>query len=120
MKGATRRAIWGGSLVLILSMALLVSRRISQSGKMLASVRTSDGRIFQIEAVTFGKAHQVGTQSILNERFGRWMPQKVRQLLEPERPRSRMHFEEPALVVWLTAIDPATGKHVDCQGVRLE
>jgi len=120
MKATTRRIIWCGSLVLILFMALLVSEWISHTGKTLTSVRIPDGKILQIEGVTYGKAHQIGAQSILNERFGRWMPQKVRQLLEPERPRSRMDLEQPALVVWLNAIDPATGKPVDCQGVRLE
>src|SRR5205085_622066 len=33
---------------------------------------------------------------------------------------NRIQTDEPGLVVWVNAVDPATGKAVDCQGIRVE
>jgi len=44
----------------------------------------------------------------------------VYDLLAPKYPRSVVHLDQPGLVVWVNAIDPATGKQVDCQGIRVE
>src|SRR2546426_2497365 len=87
---------------------------------MLPKARLADGRVVQVEGVTFGTVHQIGSPSVVFEHFGPWLPQRLRPWLAPKRPQSSIVLEQPALVVWLTAIDPNTGKHVDLQDMRVD
>ena len=92
----------------------------SATYRPLATVGVADGRLFHVEGVSYGTNHVIGARSPIVDRFGRWLPQKLRQLLSPKRPQSRVASDSPVLVVWVNATDPVTGKQVDCQGVRLE
>lgn len=76
-----------------------------------------DGRILQIEGVTYGTKHRIGRSSSFLEHFGPWLPGKMRQLFEPKYPESRIDLERAALVVWVNAIDPKGETNVDCQGI---
>jgi hypothetical protein len=80
----------------------------------------ADGRILQIEAVTFGTNHEVGRKSVLLQRFGPWLPAVVREYLTPKWPYAQIRRARPGLVVWVNALDAVTGTNVDCQGVRVE
>lgn len=80
----------------------------------------ADGRILQIEAVTFGTNHQVGRKSILLKRFGPWLPPLLRDYLAPKIPPAEIRCEKPGLVVWVNAIHAGSGTNVDCQRIRLE
>jgi hypothetical protein len=99
----------------ICTLAILSSR---PSGP-LAAGKLADGRILQIEGVTFGTHNSIGKRSLV-EPIEPWLPQQIVQLFAPKYPHGEINLDEPGLVVWVNAIDPATGKHVDCQRIRME
>ena len=80
----------------------------------------ADGRIFQVEGVSYGKKHSIGEPALIYEHFRPWLPKRLRQWLEPKHPKSTITTERPALVVWVNALDPKGGTNIDCQGVRVE
>src|SRR5882724_823171 len=80
----------------------------------------ADGRILQIEGVTYGKKHSIGEPALLYEHFRPWLPNRLKQWLEPKHPRSTFTLDRPALVVWVNALDPKGGTNIDCQGIRTE
>jgi len=83
-------------------------------------LRVADGRIFQIEGVTYGEKHSIGEPALIYEHFRPWLPHGIRQWLEPKHPKSSITTDRPALVVWVNALDPKGGTNIDCQGVRVE
>jgi hypothetical protein len=105
-------------LVVVLGTVAMVQMRKEQ--KPLAAKALGDGRIFQIEAVSFGTNHQVGVQSILFERFGLWMTPQLREFFGPKVPKATITRRAPALVVWINALDETYLTNVDCQSVRME
>ncbi|MFO1498247.1 MAG: hypothetical protein U1G07_07640 [Verrucomicrobiota bacterium] len=110
-------------LVLLAAVALLLIALLSlaaKGGRPLATVALADGRVFHVEGVSYGTNHVIGVRSVVVDRLGPWLPAAVRQALAPKRPQSDIHLDRPALVVWVNATDPVSGKQVDCQGVRLE
>ena len=94
--------------------------KMREHRKPISEKDLGDGRILQIEAVTFGTNHEVGEGSPILELLGTWAPQKLREFLQPKIPKSSIERKEPVLVVWVTALDPTFRTNVDCQGVRLE
>jgi len=80
----------------------------------------ADGRILQIEGVTYGKNHSIGEPAVLYEHFRPWLPNRIRQWLEPKHPKSTITLDRPGLVVWVNALDPKGGTNVDCQMLRAE
>lgn len=80
-------------------------------------VRLSDGRLFRIEAVTFGTNHVVGRGDWWLVPLRKLLPNAAIQFLTPTRGQSRQATDSPTLIVWVHARD-ASGKYVDCQGVR--
>jgi hypothetical protein len=111
--------LWSG-LVLFTAIFALWLVGQSASDAPLASGRLADGRVLQIEKTTFGRHHRLGGKSLIVEYFGPWLPNGLRDALSPKYPSAEINLESPALVVWVNAIDPATGRHVDCQGIRVE
>jgi hypothetical protein len=103
-----------------LALLLLILRPAPGDDTPLASARLADGRILQIEGATFGTNHVIGKRSLVVERFGPWLPAIGIRFLSPKRPQNRIDLERPALVVWVNAVDPATGQQVDCQKIRVE
>jgi hypothetical protein len=114
-------------LILTVSLAFVVLAAITATFVVLLSRPTGpiaranlpDGRTLQIEGVTFGTQHHIGKRSIV-EPLQPWLPSRVIQFFEPKYPYSSLSLEEPGLVVWVNAIDPATGKQVDCQSIQME
>ncbi len=100
-------------------MAAVVFVGLTKQGP-LPQLNLADGRILQIEAVTYGTKHRIGHRSIIYDHFGPWMPQKLKDWFAPKSPESSIELKRPGLVVWVNAIDPATGTNVDCQGIRVE
>ena len=89
----------------------------------LAQMQLADGRTLQIEAITYGTHHHVGHRSIIADRLSPWLPLRLRSRLATaalRSPESTIELERPGLVVWVNAINPATGTNVDCQGIRTE
>jgi hypothetical protein len=84
----------------------------------MTEVRLSDGRLFRIEAVTFGTNHVVGHSDWWLFPLRKILPDRIVQFFTPTRGQSRGSTERPALVVWVHAYDPSTGRYVDCQGVN--
>jgi hypothetical protein len=116
-----KRALWGlGVVVVALIVSFVLVRPLFKHRGPLAQLNLADGRILQIEGVTFGTNHHIGTRSIFIDRFGPWLPQKLRGWLAPKVPENTFNSERPALVVWVNALNPETGTNVDCQGIRME
>ena len=93
---------------------------IFQRPKPPIQIKLSDGRILQIEGVTYGTHHRMGKKSPLVERFGQWLPNSVNKALGSEQIEDKIDLEHPALVVWVNALDAAGKTNVDCQGIRVE
>jgi hypothetical protein len=107
-----------GLLLIVLAGSLCLFLPGRPSGP-LASGKLADGRILQVEGVTFGRQHRMGRRSLV-EPLQPWLPGKVAQFFAPPYPANAITLDEPGLVVWVNALDPATGKHVDCQRIRVE
>ncbi len=105
-------------LVFIIGLAVALARSAPQ--RPLARLKLADGRILQIEAVTYGTTHRIGHDSFIAEHFGPWLPSSLRRKFEPKSPKSTIELERPGLVVWVNAINAATGTNVDCQGISTE
>jgi hypothetical protein len=80
-------------------------------------VRLSDGRLFRIEAVTFGTNHVVGRGDWWLFPLRKVLPGRIVQFLTPTRGQSIVTTDRPSLLVWVHAYDPSKGQYVDCQGV---
>jgi hypothetical protein len=102
----------GASILVILLVRLLAPGLAERR-----EARLSDGRLFHLEAVTFGTNHIVGWGDWWLQPLRKVLPGGVIQFLTPTRGQSRKATDSPALVVWVYARD-ASGKYVDCQGVR--
>ena len=107
-------------LAALAGLAGLAVLRAKDGPDVLAEADLKDGRILRIEALTYGKEHQIGDESALFTRLRPWLPGSLRDFLSPRVPRSAISREAPGLVVWVHAIDPVSGTNVDCQGVRME
>ena len=113
--------MFAGAVALILVfLGAYLAMQLRKLGQPLAEDDLGDGRIFKVEAVTFAKIHQVGIGSPILEKFGRYMPDPLREFLAPKTPRSTISREEPSLVIWLNAVDSTFRTNVDCQGIRME
>ena len=117
----TKRVILFISLALVVLAGSVYGLRRLLSGQTgpIASASLADGRILQIEGVTFGTRHRIGRRSLV-EPIRPWLPRQVVQIFGPEPLHSEIELGEPGLVVWVNARDPATGKYVDCQAIRME
>lgn len=102
-----------GAGVLLAVLVILAIRGTAEQQQ----VPLSDGRLLTIEAVTFGTNHVVGWNDWWLVPLRKILPNSVVQILTPTKGQSRQSTDRPALVVWVHARD-ATGKYVDCQGVR--
>src|SRR5579871_6653120 len=119
-----RKSIWlvGLTLLLIGASILWVAHSV-RSQKPLATVALGDGRILQVEAVTYGVNHHVGRGNSGNLfwRLVAWLPGGPFQQFASKNPEASINgLEIPSLVVWVNAVNAATGTNVDCQGIRVE
>lgn len=78
-----------------------------------------DGRILQIEGVTYGTEHRMGRNSML-ERFRPWLPGALISLFGIDRHENIITWERPCLVVWVNALNATGQTNVDCQAIRVE
>ncbi len=111
----------GLAAVLIIAAIFLVVR-LTNSQKPLAAIPLGDGRILQVEAVTYGVNHRIGTGNSDNLllRIAAWVP-GLYQHFASRNPESKISgLESPALVVWVNAVNAVTGTNVDCQAIRVE
>ena len=102
--------------------AMLLPGNSGTAKKPLASAALGDGRILQVDAVTYGTNHQVGDHSSMYlRRLRAWLPRRISAFFEPKNPQVTINgLDHPALVVWVSAVSVATGTNVDCQGLRVE
>src|SRR4029434_8777720 len=112
-------ALWFGVLLCVMTVIVLLAMRLRDASRPLGSAQLPDGRILQIEGLSYGTEHHIGTRSLF-ENFAPWLPKTLNELVAPRFPRSEIHLDTPSLGVWVNAIDPLTGKQVDCQGIRVE
>jgi hypothetical protein len=107
-------------LIVVFVVGLWLVRTVFEPRRPLTQLKLADGRILQIEGVTYGTTHRMGHRSILVDRFGPWLPRQLRDRLSPKLPQNTIQLERAGLVVWVNAMDPVTGTNVDCQGIRPE
>jgi hypothetical protein len=107
----------GLALVLAIAFILLVW---TAHPKPPLQLPLADGRVLQIEGITFGKKHSIGEPAVFYEHFRPWLPNGLRRWLEPKHPRSTFALDRPALVVWVNALDPRGCTNIDCQAIRTE
>jgi hypothetical protein len=118
-KPPSPRRIWRYGILLLLLLAGIACW-ISFQGEQPIQVAIADGRIIQIEGVTYGMKHRMGQPSVVLNRFQPWLPQRIYDWLKPKHPESTIELDRPALVIWINAVDPKTGTNVDCQRLRTE
>jgi hypothetical protein len=105
---------------LLLIVAVTYVALFSKPTGPLARVPLADGRILEIEGLSYGREHRMGQSTFLADHFGYWLPWKMERRIRPLRPEAKLTFDEPRLVVWVDALDPTSGKFVDCQGLDIE
>src|SRR5688572_20363147 len=93
------------ALVLLAALAV-VGLSLRREVKPLAEGDLGDGRIFQIEGMSFGTTHSAGIGAGILEHFHGWMPTKLRRFLEPKVPKSTIDWSRPSLAIWVTALNP--------------
>jgi hypothetical protein len=114
-----RRAfVWLLALIALVgvSLALLV---YSLQPKTLARLPLGDGRILQIEGVTYGLKHRTGSDSIF-KRVAPWLPSGLHRYLGLEQRANDITLDRPGLVIWVNAVSEKYGTNIDCQGIRVE
>src|SRR5437870_927604 len=118
-----RRRKWLAVLATIVALLCCGSLLLVVFGPRRATslqLALADGRILQIEGITYGTKHRIGKSSMFFDRLSPWLPAKIRQWSQPKAAESKFELQHPALVVWVNAIDPNTGTNVDCQMIRTE
>lgn len=117
---ALKKAFWCClSVALLLALGFMALIWTSRP-KAPLQLPLADGRILQIEGVTYGKKHSIGEPAVFYEHFRPWLPNKLKQWLEPKHPKSTITLDHPGLVVWVNALDPKGGTNIDCQMLRAE
>jgi hypothetical protein len=115
-----RRTLWTGLIAfLLLVIAGLVASRPGEDGP-LASAMIADGRLIQIEGVTYGTNHSIGVETPILDRIRNWLPAGLTRRFEAIRPYNSFDSIDPSLVVWVNALSGPAGTNVDCQGIRVE
>jgi hypothetical protein len=122
MKKSRLIFIFAFGIASIFLLTLVWAATSSKPQKPLATADLGDGRIFQIEGVTYGVSHRIGNpRSAFLERIEPWLPRKLFDVLEPKYPQNTIGpLSRPGLIVWVNAVDPAARTNVDCQGIRVE
>ncbi len=102
--------------------AIFWAVHFANSLKPLAAIPLGDGRILQVEAVTYGVNHHVGRGNSNNLlwRIAAWVPGFYRYFASGNPESTISGLETPALVVWVNAVNAVTGTNVDCQAIRVE
>ena len=78
-----------------------------------------DGRILQIEAITYGTQHRVGSDSKLKG-LRSWLPNGLVRWFNLNQRANKISMERPGLVIWVNAISEVGHTNVDCQEIRVE
>jgi hypothetical protein len=107
-----RLLLWTSAGLILVLLGFLIFFRNGER----VEVRLSDGRLFRIEAITFGTNHVVGWSDSWLVPLRKIFPARWIQFITPSRGQSRLSTECPALVVWVHALDESITKQVDCQG----
>src|SRR5262249_17784026 len=103
-----------GVLVVIAVFIIVGSRP-----KTLTRLPLGDGRILQIEGVTYGTNHRIGSDSVF-KRVAAWIPAGLQRYIGLERRANDVTLDHPGMVVWVNAVSEKYLTNVDCQGIRME
>jgi hypothetical protein len=78
-----------------------------------------DGRILQIEGVSYGTMHRIGRTPLFKQ-FQPWLPVRLAGYFAPSLREDEITLDRPGLVVWVSAVSESGKTNVDCQGIRVE
>src|SRR5947209_6997852 len=98
------KLFWCLAASLLLAIAVFLSLVWTTRPKPPLQLPLADGRILQIEGITYGKKHSIGEPAVFYEHFRPWLPYRLKQWLEPKHPKSTVTLDRPALVVWVNAL----------------
>src|ERR1700719_3211812 len=113
MSKRSRKFFACAGMILVLAMVLFWLTTLPHANGPLATADLGDGRILQVEGVSFGLNHRIGnSRSVLIQRLRPWLPDGLVKWVEPKYPESEINMGRPVLVVWVNAIDKATGTNV--------
>ncbi len=118
-KTGWKKLLWLACALIVAAAVFLAAVALIRKPAPPIQVALDDGRILQIEGVTYGTTHRKGRDSVL-ERFSPWLPRGLAKTLGMNRRETRIEMNRPGLVVWVSAIDAATKTNVDFQGIRVE
>ncbi len=113
-----RLLVWS-ALVLGVLLVLIACFAIALRPAAPTELALGDGRILQIEGVTYGVEHRMGRDSAL-KRFRLWIPNMFSRFSGLDRRANTFTLDRPGLVVWVNAISAEGKTNVDCQAIRVE
>jgi len=122
---ATRkRSLWKQLFLWLLAVlgvliAVIVVMAIVLRPAAPVELSLGDGRILQIEGVTCGIEHKMGSDSML-KRFRPWIPNAISRFSGQDQRANNITLDRPGLVVWVNAISETGRTNVDCQRIRVE
>src|SRR5437870_977372 len=83
VRGMLLWALLGVVLVISLTLGCLLLVALARPPIQVA---LADGRILQIEGVTYGTRHRLGNKSMIAERLRPWLPWRLRAFVQPKVP----------------------------------
>ena len=98
-------------LTVFVSAAILLSLPPKTGPEVaLPTFQLSDGRTIYVEAVSFGRSHELRNGSEFTERVQKWLPRPIRGLLGPELVKIRTTTSEDTLIPFLSIEKNPGGK----------
>lgn len=114
-----RKMLLAGLGLAILGGILLLLLIFFQRPPSPISLALGDGRVLQIESVSYGTKHRIG-RTPLFKKFQPWLPVRLAGYFAPSLREDEITLDRPGLVVWVSAVSELGKTNVDCQGIRVE
>ena len=118
-KRAKQFLFWMLGLFTVVVVVIVGVVATSRTAPPLQSLDLGDGRILQIEQITYGTKHRAGKDSPF-KRVQPWLPGGLHRFLELDRQADDITLDRPGLVVWVNAISKTGRTNVDCQAIKVE
>ena len=112
-----KAVLWVAFGLILVGVVVQTSLLLTSNSQPTVQVALGDGRILQIEKVTYRKHHQVGRGFALGRQWGWELPPKVNKFLGLNSV-STMDLPNPAMVVWINCIDAISKTNVNCFGLQ--
>jgi len=112
-----RHAVFSICAATAVLISLTLAVNLSSSKKRNRLVQLADGRVLEIEAVTFGSNHHLGSHLFAEDGLLSRLSDKFKIPLALGPPFREMHYQWPVLMVWVNAVPPEDTGVVSCHFV---